>query len=292
MIKRFPMVFALMLAMTLLVAPHAEAKRFGGGKSFGKSYKTSPVQRQPAQNMNTLGKTNPNKAGQTQGASKKGLLGGILGGVLAGGLIAALFGGAFSGFQFMDMLILAVVAFVIFKVVKAWKGKKTTPLGHRESYAGGSPQQREQQDHRPQSMGRTNAGGFSSTDSDVPCRLPASFNAEAFLKGSCDHYRTLQSAWNTNDLSKIREYTSDTMMEVLRQERVGLVGEQHTEILFVNAEIGRADYTRELAEISVIFTGRYRDASENIEADFKDIWHLERDLRRSNSPWLIVGIES
>lgn len=38
--KRFFTVFALIVAVSF-TAPHAEAKKFGGGKSFGKSFKTA-----------------------------------------------------------------------------------------------------------------------------------------------------------------------------------------------------------------------------------------------------------
>ena len=41
--KKMLTLFAVILAIGL-GAPHAEAKKFGGGKSFGKSYKTAPAQ--------------------------------------------------------------------------------------------------------------------------------------------------------------------------------------------------------------------------------------------------------
>ena len=41
--KKMLTLFAVILAIGL-GAPIAEAKKFGGGKSFGKSYKTAPAQ--------------------------------------------------------------------------------------------------------------------------------------------------------------------------------------------------------------------------------------------------------
>jgi predicted lipid-binding transport protein (Tim44 family) len=69
------------------------------------------------------------------------------------------------------------------------------------------------------------------------------------------------------------------------------VGEQHTDVMFVDAELVRAEHNPNLAQISVQFKGRYRDTVEGIEEDIAEIWHLERDLRTTNAPWLIVGIE-
>ena len=43
--KRLLSIAALMFVF-VLSAPHAEAKKFGGGKSFGKSFKTAPAPKQ------------------------------------------------------------------------------------------------------------------------------------------------------------------------------------------------------------------------------------------------------
>lgn len=129
--KRFFTLFALIVAVSFS-APHAEAKKFGGGKSFGKSFKTAPAKQQQPQQTNTINKQNPTAAQ----SGKKGLMGGLMGGLLAGGLLAAFFGGAFDGIQFMDILIFGLIAFVIFKLFNTMRGAKGTPTGHRESYAG------------------------------------------------------------------------------------------------------------------------------------------------------------
>ena len=64
-----------------------------------------------------------------------------------------------------------------------------------------------------------------------------------------------------------------------------------TDVMYVDAEIVRADYDASKAQLSLQFSGRYRDAGEGIEENIEDIWHLERDLTTPNAPWLIVGIQ-
>ncbi|KAB1507923.1 hypothetical protein FD717_015305 [Photobacterium damselae subsp. damselae] len=286
MMKRFFTLFALIIAVSF-AAPHVEAKKFGGGKSFGKSYKTAPMkQQQKPQQTDTIGK----KATNTQ-SGKKGLMGGLLGGLLAGGLIAAFFGGAFDGINFMDILIIGVIAFVIFKLLKGMRANKGTPMGHREAYAGNSPQQRNQQQAQFRQAASGATTGFSP-DSDVPFNLPPNFNLNAFLNGSREHYRTIQEAWNKNDLAKIREYVSPALLNDLMAERAKLNGEQHTEVMYVDAEVVRADYDANMAQLSIQFSGRYKDSHEGVEEDITDVWHLERDLRTPNAPWLIVGIQA
>lgn len=98
-------IFSLVFSISLF-SEHAEARKFGGSKSFGRSYKTAPAQ--PTQSINT---SNPTVSKQTQ-PNKSGLMGGLLGGLLAGGIFAWLLGsGAFSGLQIFDILIMAGIAF-------------------------------------------------------------------------------------------------------------------------------------------------------------------------------------
>lgn len=118
------------------------------------------------------------------------------------------------------------------------------------------------------------------------------FDHAAFVNGSREHYRKLQGAWNHNELETIREYVSPGLFDDLSAERAKLEGEQHTDVMYVDAEIVRADHNATSAQLSLQFSGRYRDAAEGVEEDITDVWHLERDLTQPNAPWLIVGIQA
>lgn len=286
--NKFWTVFALIFTLALSAAP-AEAKRFGGNKSFGKSHQTTPAKSAP-QKQDAAPSADKANAG---GISKKGLMGGMLGGLLAGGLLGYMLGnGAFEGIQLMDILLIGLVVLVIVmlfkRMAKPSAGAQPSPAYARTSHADPTPAQ-----HTPKTTGRTplvtEIGGFSAPN--VPMNLPSGFDLTAFLVGARDHYRTLQEAWNKNDFATIEEYVSAELLTALSAERSSLAGEQHTEVLFVDAQLVRADYSANLAELSLKFSGRYRDIQENIEEDIQDIWHLERDLSKPNTPWLIVGIE-
>ncbi|WP_375057261.1 Tim44 domain-containing protein [Zobellella sp. DQSA1] len=270
----FTLIFAVGLTAT---AFDAEARKLGGGsRSAGKSFQTAPSQ--PAQQN-----VNRNTTNQTQQPKKSGLMGGLLGGLLAGGLFAWLLGsGAFEGFQFMDFLLiagLALAAIMIFRMLRQSKAPAPRP-----AYNG--PQQFEAPQPAPVASATS---GFAA--SDVPFNLPPGFEMQAFLQGAREHYRTLQQAWNQNDLEKIREYVSPELFAELSQERAKLNGDQHTEVMFVDAELVRADHSAGLAQVSIKFGGRYRDSQEGVEQDIREIWHLERDLNQANAPWLVVGLE-
>lgn len=73
----FSLVALLMVAIA--ITPIAEAKRFGGSKSFGKSFKTAPAPKHQRQDTRTVGQDQKAKPS----SNKKGLMGGLLGGLLA-----------------------------------------------------------------------------------------------------------------------------------------------------------------------------------------------------------------
>lgn len=286
--KKLWTIFAMIFAISLTTAAFdAHAKRLGGGKTFGRTHQTAPA---PAAKADAQTQQAAPAQNAAQGAGKKGMLGGLMGGLLAGGLLAALFGsGAFEGIQFMDILIFGLLGFVIFKLLRSRRTAQTPA----PAYAGVPVSTSSPTNASPAAFTSASAatsGGF--TQSTVPFNLPAGFDMTAFLAGARDHYRTLQDAWNKNDLAKIQEYVSPELYNDLRAERASLGDEQHTEVMFVDAELVRADQTGNRAEVSVKFTGRCRDTADNVEEDIQDIWHLERNTAQAGSPWFIVGIES
>lgn len=271
------------ITMSLMIAsPDADARRLGGGKSFGKMFKTNPVQQKQA----------PVGAGAAsqkavQGSNKRGIMGGMLGGLLVGGLLASLFGGAFEGIQMMDILIFGLIAYFALKWFRKMNQAKAQAQEHQHAFVGGMPNFGQQTPK--QSTGSSLVTGDAIND--VPLKLPRDFDAESFIKGALGHYRTIQDAWNANDLSTIEEYVSPDIYDQLLAERQSLGGEQHTEILILDAAIVRADYNNSYAQLSLQFTGQCRDEVEQSEDNIMDIWHLQRDLSVDASPWLIIGIE-
>ena len=201
-----------LLMVSVAITPIAEAKKFGGGKSFGKSFKTAPAPKQQKQNTNTIGKDQTAKPS----SSKKGLMGGILGGLLAGGLLAAFFGGAFEGIQFMDILIMGLIAFVIFKLMRGLLGAKQGSMNQHQrqqpAFGGNAPKFEQPNVHNFEQQPNTNQGGFGfGSQTDVPHNFPPGFDQAAFVNGSREHYRILQGAWNHNQLETIEEYVSSSL---------------------------------------------------------------------------------
>lgn len=267
--------FFLMFALV----GEAEAKRFGGG-GFGKSHKTSPFSKKAAPEKKQSGSQAAKKSG-------RGLMGGMLGGLLAGGLFAALLGsGAFEGIQMMDIILFAVLAFVALKIFRSMAG------GQRQPAMQGAAQAHQRQSFE-MPKDAPGASVFTETRQDEsPFNLPQGFDADGFVQGALEHYRTVQQAWNDGQLEVIEEYVSAPLFAGLKQQREKLMVPPQTEIIDLNAEIVRADQNGSVAEISVLFRGLCKDELEKSEDGIFDTWHLERDTAIDGSSWVIVGIEA
>ncbi|KZN54582.1 Tim44 domain-containing protein [Pseudoalteromonas luteoviolacea] len=276
--------FVLLTIVSMLFATafDAEARKKFGGKKKGKTHQTSTVQQKKQVDTKSLAA----QQGAKKKSSKKGIMAGVLGGLLAGGLIAAMLGDDFEGFQFLEMILLAVAAFVLFKVIKSFMSKKQQPQ------MAGAPnfgQQQSQPFSQPQQFqANQTAGGFGATQ-DVPFNLPRDFDVNGFLQGARSHYQTIQAAWNKKDYATMAEYLSPELVEEFRQEREQQ-GDVATEVMFVDAELARADVSADKWEISVMFRGKYRDLGDMQEEPIHEVWHLERKTQ-GDAPWLIVGVE-
>ena len=281
--------FFLMFAMV----SEADAKRFGGG-GFGKSYKTSPFASKKA----TPAKKDQQQAGQ----KKSGMMGGLMGGLLAGGLFAALLGsGAFEDIQIMDMVIMAALAFLAFKLFKGFmSGGARSRQQPSVAGLGGNQTHQRQSFEMPRDAGNETQSAQAATSSeteefnqdDIPFNLPEGFDQQGFIEGALSHYRTVQESWNKGELETIEEYVSPELYAALSQQRNKLMIPPQTEVIDLNAEIVRADQAGDSAEISILFRGVCKDELEKSQDGIFDIWHLQRDLNTENADWVIVGIEA
>lgn len=278
---------ALLLGF-MLMPQEAEAKRFGGGISSGKSYST-PKRVAPAggrEQTSAREQANPATPGKTAG-NRSGL-GGMMGGLLAGGLLAALFmGGAFEGIQLMDILLLAGIGFVLFKLFSS-RGRAAQPQpAYAAPDAGMARQAPEPLVPEP---AVSTASATTADFAPVVLDLPEWFNEQAFIDGARQHFMTLQKAWDKQDWDEIRSYLSAEMLADLQQERAKLPEQQHTEVDSVMAELVNFIDKGDHVVASIHFYGWIAESGQPT-SEFSEIWHLNRDMSREGSDWVIVGIE-
>ena len=296
------------------IAQVAEAKRFGGGKSFGysksvapKSFKSAPTSAPKAAPTSTK----PAAAGA--GAKSRSGMMGILGGLAAGGLLAAMFmGGGFEGIQIMDILLMALVAFVLFKLFRHFAGRqqqaqpqmayeapseesRSAPKQAQSEPQAEQPYQREATpEYNPQSGESIFGSSLGEAVSDQAHHLteaPAWFNAEQFVEGAKGHFVTLQKAWDNADLSEVESYCSPELFEAIKTEMKGATaGENQTVVDTLDAEVADMAIDGDYFIASIRFTGFIQeDAAEGAHA-FNEIWHIRR-LANDEGTWQVSGIQ-
>ena len=195
------MSFFMILCLGLTLSLDANAKRMGAGKSAGaapihQTRQAAPTQ-QPGMAAPAAG-AGAAAAARPSGASRWL---GPLAGIAAGGLLASMFmGDGFEGFQFFDFLILALIAFVIFRLI----ARRKQQAGPQPAVAGHAPMQREMP-NQPNNGGLF--GGAAAGAAPV-INAPSWFNAERFVAAGREHFMNLQQHWDANEMDKISEFVT------------------------------------------------------------------------------------
>lgn len=272
-------VCALVLSVGL-TANDAEAKRLGGGKSFG-------TQSSTAQSSTTTARTaTPPTAAAAPAPRKNSWLGPVAG--LAAGLgLAALashlgFGEGFANMLMIGLLVLAAV--VVFRMLT--RKRTQEPAMH---YAG---------------MGAS-GGGIPAPSQPLPAygsavpaaapaaasTLPAGFDAGDFARQAKVNFIRLQAANDAANLDDLREFvTPEVFAELQMQIRERGTAPQQTEVMELNAEVAECVEENRRYRVAVRFSGLIREEAGTAPVGFNEIWHLTKPVESSQG-WLVAGIQ-
>lgn len=268
--KQFLVLLTITLTCLSLFAATAEAKRFGGGSSFGKQRSMAPQQ---AQRTPAAPAAAPAPAGNKWLGPLAGLaIGAWLGALLTSSGVSGAAGG---------ILLLVVGGIVVMLVFSVFR-KKESPAAMQYARAG-APY------HQPYSAQQP-AGG-SAEAAAIARNIPADFPVENFLRSAKTSFIRLQAANDRKDLDDIREYTTPEMFaEISMQLQERDNAAQKTDVLAINAELLEVANEGDFAIASVRFTGQLRENSGAPEY-VDEIWHVQKDQRDQKSVWLLSGIQ-
>lgn len=269
--KRFLMLLTIALTCLSLFSATAEAKRFGGGGSFGKQRSMAPQQPQAPAVAPTPGAA-PAPAGNKWLGPLAGLaIGAGLGAMFAGGGLGDVMGG---------ILLALLTAGVVMLLIS--KFRKPQPM----QYAGSGASYTE-----PEPRQNVYGGSSAPAAASVASGIPADFPAESFLRSAKTSFIRLQAANDRKDLSDIREYTTPEMFaEISMQIQERDNAPQQTDVLAISGELLEVANEGGLAIASVRFTGQLRE-NKGIPETVDEIWHVQKNLRSHESVWLLSGIQ-
>lgn len=273
--------------------PNAEAKRMGGGGTFGKQSQ-SASRPAPTQSSQAASATKPG----TPAASSpwKGILGGALLGLGLGALLSHLgLGGALAS-MISTMLTIALFALAAMFIYRMWR-RRSGESGMRPAFATASatvaPQigSQIQPTHQPVMLNSPHPTSSEGTPAVVPVNIPADFDVQSFVRNAKTYFIRLQAAWDKADTNDIREFTTPEMFAEIKlqlQERGASLNQ--TDVVTLDAHLLGMETVGGEYLVSVHFSGLIRE-SENAPAEqFAEIWNLSKPVS-GQSGWLLAGIQ-
>jgi predicted lipid-binding transport protein (Tim44 family) len=300
-VKRLLTVLTGVVFMLGLVAPQAaEAKRFGGGGSFGKKYSSPFQQRQQPSKQQQQAQRQ-----QTVANSGTSRFLGPLAGLAAGGLLAWLFfGDGFEGLQIMDLLLFALIAFGLFALFQRFAASQRTAreTGQRPgAQAGpfGPAQQRTAPSADLQTPNQSGQGSIIGSGLGLNAlhrvTAPDWFRTDRFEESAKSHFVAVQKAWDEADASEIESYCTPGLYQALQDlMREVVPGENHTEVDTLYTEIVDQIFDEAQGEqyfvVSVRFHGFIKEDKAGSAHAFDEIWHIRR-LAKGEGNWQIAGIQ-
>ena len=276
--KNFLMLLTIALTCLALFSSAAEARRLGGGGSFGKS------RAMPSQQYRRAPETAPTPT-QAPASNRSKWLGPLAGLAIGAGLGSMLGGGmgGMGGGMGSLLIMLVLVAGVIFLIGKFKKSQLQPEL----QYAGGNKFNTTDTSQNPNYSGNGYANGVSVNASNIP----ADFPVESFLRNAKASFIRMQAANDRKDLNDIREYTTPEVfaeISMQMQERGNLA--QQTEVLSINAELLEVANEGDCTIASVRFTGQLSE-NNNTPENVDEIWHIQKYMKEANTAWLLAGIQ-
>ncbi len=318
--KFFTLAGTLAISLTLALGniSDAEAKRFGGGTSFGsKSIYSSPYRRstssQPSRSASQQQAYQKNQAAR-QSLSRRGGLMGMLGALALGGLLGSLFfGGAFEGFNFMDLLVFGGIAYLLYRLFAAKAGQerhmpaynrdrydqyddRNEPIRYRADEAA-SDGNRQAGFNTDLLFGKNNKGdadGQSGLQPDAdfaPAAMPSGFNEADFLAGAKNAFRTLQQAWDNRDLAEIRALTTDKVFAEIQDQLQASSENNQTDILKLEAELLEVRELGSELEAVVLFDTIMRENPFDQAEQVREVWHFVKGKSSIQPKWYLDGIQ-
>ena len=273
---------ALALCVGLTLSLDANAKRFGGGKSSGSAPIHQTRQATPTTPAAAPAAA-PGRAAPAASGASRWL--GPLAGLAAGGLLASMFmGDGFEGFQIMDFLIVALIAFLVFRFIAARRRQQQPQM----AMPGHAPMQREAHNQPAQP---SVFGGSAAPAAAAPVIIaPAWFNEQSFLAAARNHFQSLQQHWDANEMDKITEFVTPQMLEFLKRERAELGdGFQSTYIDNLEVQLDGIDDRADRTDATLTFRGVSKNSRFDQGEVFSESWHMVR-APGENQPWLVAGI--
>jgi predicted lipid-binding transport protein (Tim44 family) len=291
----------------------AEAKRLGGGLSFGrmapapgaKPQAVPPRQAQPAaapqQGQQAARPAQQQQPAAAQSAARSSWMG-PLAGIAAGLGLAALASYLGIGEELMSLMLIALAVFAAIAIFRMVSGSRRAPAGSfrqpvmaRSGYGN--------TDLGPEGQPANvswPASGYSRPAEPVlapslPTALVSQTEIDQFVSVAREQFTKLQSIWDSGDIHSLAEFCTPEMTRELSHQIAARKGaENHTEVVNLAAEwLGMNestdDFGKPVDEVLIRFSGLIREKRDDFAENFNEIWTLHR-VKGGDTGWQLAGI--
>ena len=264
-----------------LVVQDAEAARLGGGRSLG-------AQRSTVTPNKSMQQTPPSQAAAAAPAAAPKPAGnrwlGPIAGLAAGLGLGWLIGQGGMGGAMGSLLMMALVGFAVFFVIRLLTQRKTE--GNLQfAGMGNQPVAATPPALAPGTGAEPAFGGQPQPN------IPAGFDTEGFLRQAKLNFVKLQAVHDSGKLGELREFTTDAMFESIKQDLLqhGAIGQQ-TDVVTLDAELLEALTEGDTHWASVRFSGMIRENPAAQPESFQEIWNLAKPVSGATG-WVLAGIQ-
>lgn len=300
---------AISAGAMLSVSFDAEARRMGGGKSFGRQSSNVTQQRQaatpPAAN-NMAKSAAPAAAGAAAGTAAKSGMSRFLGpiaGIAAGLGIAALLSSMGLSGAFLEMmssmLLIGLLVFGVMFIVRRLRGGAVRPAMQQADNGPLHRQNAQAQNSQSQNILRQAsqpvAAAPAAAVAPVPAApvdekwfIPGDFDSSAFLANAKAQFIEIQAVWDSADMDKLRDYMTDDLIAEVKPELLAREQGNVTQVVLLNAELLGIESVSGGHLASVRYSGMLREAKEAEAFRFEEVWNL---YKADGAGWLLAGIQ-
>ena len=324
-VRQRSLVAAILMA-TLAVAPLAEAKRAGGGKSHGMSRSNSSSQSYQQSNQYSRPAapaqqpaTAPQRSGPGVGSMvAAGVAGAAVGAVAANALAddknptvnAASSAQAAEQEQqaaqqekkggipsWIWLILIAGIAFLLFRKFSAKKKlTNSNPYAPNQSGPTAAPF-----GQAPRAGANTNVFGQAVGGSAAAApaggayaqsgnQLPDGTEPAAFLRVARQRFNHIQSVNSASNVEEIRRYLTPDLYQSMYNDIMANQDQDVAEFSNLNAMVTDSATENDQYIVSVRFTGTVSEDLNSLPQPFAEVWHFVKPAG-STQDWLVAGIQ-
>lgn len=279
MIRNFLSILLVIIVGFGIVITDAEAKRFGGGRSFG-TYRSA----------NSFSRAQPAASAIKNTTAQSGMSRwlGPLAGLAAGGLLASLFMGNGFGSGIMSWLLIAGAIMLLVNLVRGFSRNKMQHAAQSSNY----------QIFRDNAARETQFSPHAFSSSNSSMNYPAGFDETEFLRDAKVQFYRLQTAYDAKNLNDINQFTTPEVFAEIKMQlqEMGNVTNQ-TDVVSLDAKLldAATEYQivlnneEKVTVASVHFSGLIKEEANQPATQVNEIWHFRKDT--SLPRWVVSGIQ-